>query len=318
MFVFSRFSRYFLDVARQGSIRKASETLHVSASAIDRQILAAEEQLGVPLFERLPSGLKPTAAGELLLTSTGRWKRDFERLQGQIDDLVGLRRGHVRIAVIDALSKGFLPRTIADLRREFPGVSIELNVLDNIAIQGVIQRGEVDFGLMLGPQLSKDILVQSHRDIGLGIVMPPDHELAGIPTMRFSRCVGHPVVAPAEPLALCEQVNALEAATGIELTAAVASNNIQMIKSLIGDGAGIGILTALDVMEEVRARDLCFVPLTDKVLRPIPLALCLGQARQLSHAARLVLDRIEHALLNADLPVGKPQEPEATQTPVTP
>lgn len=302
MFVFSRFSRYFLEVARQGSIRKASETLNVSASAIDRQILAAEEEFGVPLFERLPSGLKPTAAGELLLTSTGRWKREFERVQGQIDDLVGLRRGHVRIAVIDALSKGFLPDVIANMRTDYPGISVELKVLDNIAIQGVIQRSEVDFGLMLAPQVSKDIIVQSHRDIGLGIVVQPDHEFACLASVRFSRCVDHPVVAPAQPLALCEQVNALQAATGVELKPVISTDNIQMIKSLVARGAGIGILTSLDVMEEVQSGTLCFVPLVDKILRPIPLALCVGQARQLSHAARLVLDRIEPALMTLTFP----------------
>ena len=305
MFVFSRFMRYFMEVARQGSIRKASETLHVSASAIDRQILAAEEEFGVPLFERLPSGLKPTAAGELLLTSAGRWTREFERLHAQIDDLVGLRRGHVRIAVIDALSKGFISRTVQEIRRDFPGVTIELKVLENVAVQGAIQRGEVDFGLMLAPQSSKDIIVLNHRDIRLGVITRPDHVLATAGGVRFSRCVEHPVIAPAEPLALCEQVSALEAATGVTLDPVVTSDNIQMIKSLVADEIGVGILTSLDVMEEVRVGEFSFVPLTDSVLRPIPLALCIGQARQLSHAARLLLDRIEHALLQVELPADR-------------
>ncbi len=63
----SRFSHYFLEVARNGSLRKAAEQLHVSASAINRQILQAEEELGIRLFERLPDGMRLTSAGELLL-----------------------------------------------------------------------------------------------------------------------------------------------------------------------------------------------------------------------------------------------------------
>jgi DNA-binding transcriptional LysR family regulator len=305
MFVFSRFMRYFLEVAREGSIRKASETLHVSASAIDRQILAAESELGVPLFERLPSGLKPTAAGELLLTATGRWRREFERLHGQIDDLVGLRRGHVRIAIIDALARGFIARAVRDVRQDFPGITVELKVLDNVDVQGVVQRGEVDFGLMLAPRSSKDIIVQNHRDIVLGVVTQPDHQLAAMPGIRFSRCADYPIVAPAEPLALCDQVNALQAATGVVLSLAISSDNIQMIKSLVKDGVGVGILTSLDAMQEVRLGELTFTPLTDSVLRPMPLALCVGQARQLSHAARLLLGRIEQALLQAEIPADR-------------
>ncbi|ORU02224.1 LysR family transcriptional regulator, partial [Klebsiella pneumoniae] len=51
---FSRFAHYFIAVARCGSLRRAAEQLHISASAINRQILQAEEAFGTPLFERLP------------------------------------------------------------------------------------------------------------------------------------------------------------------------------------------------------------------------------------------------------------------------
>lgn len=93
MFAFSRFLLYFTEVARQGSFRKASEALHVSASSIDRQILRVEQELGMPLFERHPTGLRLTAAGELLLHAANNWKKDFTRVCEQLDDLRGLRRG---------------------------------------------------------------------------------------------------------------------------------------------------------------------------------------------------------------------------------
>lgn len=72
---FSRMLIYFVEVARQGSVRKASEHLNVSASAIDRQILAAEEEIGVPLFNRLPSGMRLTSAGEFLVRGALDWRR---------------------------------------------------------------------------------------------------------------------------------------------------------------------------------------------------------------------------------------------------
>ena len=93
MFAFSRFLLYFTEVARQGSFRKASEALHVSASSIDRQILRVEQELAMPLFERHPTGLRLTAAGELLLHAANNWKKDFTRVCEQLDDLRGLRRG---------------------------------------------------------------------------------------------------------------------------------------------------------------------------------------------------------------------------------
>lgn len=85
--VFSRFLRYFIAVAQQGSIRKASDELNIAASAIDRQILQGEKLLGTQLFERLPTGLRLTTAGELLLSSGIRWTRDLRALTTQIDNL---------------------------------------------------------------------------------------------------------------------------------------------------------------------------------------------------------------------------------------
>ncbi|WP_180350476.1 LysR family transcriptional regulator [Klebsiella pneumoniae] len=62
---FSRFAHYFIAVARCGSLRRAAEQLHISASAINRQILQAEEAFGTPLFERLPDVLDEVQRGQL-------------------------------------------------------------------------------------------------------------------------------------------------------------------------------------------------------------------------------------------------------------
>src|ERR1700678_656678 len=109
------------------------------------------------------------------------------------------------------------------------------------------------------------------------------------------------MVVPAEPLRLCEQVRALEATSGVRMTVAAASDNIQMMKSLIIDGVGIGVLSLLDVMEEVRAGELAFIRITDAILKPLTLALCVAQARQLSAAANVFLARIEQGLSQVEL-----------------
>lgn len=300
MFTFSRFTRYFIEVSKHGSIRKAAEAINVSPSAIDRQLLTAEEALGVPLFERLSTGLRLTAAGELLLASARSWTKDYDRMTSQIDDLVGLRRGHVRVAVVDALSKGFIPRAIRQIRDEYPGVTFEVSVLDNIDIAATIDRGEVDFGLIINPQSTRDIAVRSFIDIMLGFVTTSDHPLARQTETRFSTCLDYPIIAPEEPLALCEQIQVLGAATSISPKPAISSDNIQMIKSFVSEGAGVGILTSLDVMEEVKTGALSFTRISDTVIKPMVLALCVGRARQLSHAARISLDCIEQKLREAE------------------
>lgn len=106
---FSRFAHYFIAVARCGSLRRAAEQLHISASAINRQILQAEEAFGTPLFERLPEGLRMTTAGELLYDNLLRWQKEFRQTRQKFDELQGMKRGSVSVGMVQALAEGASP-----------------------------------------------------------------------------------------------------------------------------------------------------------------------------------------------------------------
>ena len=291
---FSRFLRYFMAVGRHGSIRKAADELNVSASAIDRQILNVEAELGLPLFERLPTGLRLTAAGEMMMASGGQWQHDMTSLRARIEDLRGLKRGHVEIAVIDALAKGAIPETIHAIQQRYPGITVGVKVLENAAVRRAIAGGEADCGILFEPQSYRDLSVRAFVEVVLGFLTPPGHPFGARREARFSACVGERVIAPAEPLMVCQQVAALEGATGVVLDRKAASDNIQMITSLVLQGAGIGILTSLDVITEVRRGLLCFTRISDPLLRPMTLALCTASARTPSYAAALVLGELEN------------------------
>lgn len=292
---FSRFLRYFLAVGRLGSIRKAADELNVSASAIDRQILNVEAEIGMPLFERLPTGLRLTAAGEILMAAGGRWQKSLAEVRAQIEDLRGLKRGHVEIAVIDALAKGVIPAAIQSLQTRYPGITIELKVAANDAVRRMIASGEVDFGVFFGPESYRDITVRAFVDVHLGFITPAGHPFGEQAEARFSACVGSPVVVPSSPLAVHQQIAVLEGTTRITLDRKATSNNIQMITSLVLQGIGIGILTSLDVVTEVRSGALSFTRISDPVLRPMTLALCTAAARPPSYAADIVLGEIQTA-----------------------
>jgi DNA-binding transcriptional LysR family regulator len=292
---FSRFLRYFLAVGRLGSIRKAADELNVSASAIDRQILNVEAEIGMPLFERLPTGLRLTAAGEIFMAAGGRWQKSLAEVRAQIEDLRGLKRGHVEIAVIDALAKGVIPAAIQSLQTRYPGITIEMKVAANDQVRRMITSGEVDFGVFFGPESYRDITVRAFVDVHLGFITPTGHPFGEQAEARFSACVGSPVVVPSSPLAVHQQIAVLEGTTRITLDRKATSNNIQMITSLVLQGVGIGILTSLDVITEVRAGLLSFTRISDPVLRPMTLALCTASARPPSYAADIVLGEIQTA-----------------------
>jgi DNA-binding transcriptional LysR family regulator len=290
---FSRFLRYFMAVGRHGSIRKAADELNVSASAIARQILNVEADIGTPLFERLPTGLRLTAAGEIMMGAGSRWQKSMVDIRAQIEDLRGLKRGHVEMAIIDALAKGHIPAAIRAIQERYPGITVGVRVLGNDEVRKAVTSGEVDFGILFEPQTYRDLTVRAFVEVVLGFVAPAGHPLGEKHEARFSACAGTPLIVPAEPLAVGQQIAVLMGATGMEVDRKATSDNIQMITSLVQEGVGIGILSSLDVIAEVQSGLLSFTRISDALLRPMTLALCTNAARTPSYAAGIVLSEIE-------------------------
>jgi DNA-binding transcriptional LysR family regulator len=299
---FSRFLRYFVAVGRLGSIRKAADELNVSASAIDRQILNVEADIGMPLFERLPTGLRLTAAGEIMMAAGTRWQKNMLDVRAQIEDLQGLKRGHVDIAIIDALAKGYIPSIIQSIQSRYPGITFGIKVLGNDEVRLAIASGKVDFGIFFEPQSFRDITVRAFADVVLGFVTPVGHPFALRREARFSACVGSPLIVPAEPLAVSQQIAVLGGISDVVLDQKVTSDNIQMITSLVLQGMGIGILTSLDIITEVKRGLLSFTRISDAILRPMTLALCTASARTPSYAAGLALGEIENSFAQLSYP----------------
>ncbi|GBR50730.1 LysR family transcriptional regulator [Neokomagataea thailandica NBRC 106555] len=290
---FSRFLRYFIAVAQHQSIRKASESLRISASAIDRQILQGEQTLGTPLFERLPTGLRLTTAGEMLLDQAKRWSKELDSYLIQIDDLKGLRRGSVNIMIPNAMTRGFMPKLIRNLRISHPGIVVNIFVRNSKDIGPALARGEADLAILFDPGNVRDLIVRSYIEFPLGFITPPEHPLADKKHARFSACMEYDIIAPALPLALRRKIDVLEIETGITMNEVLSSDSIDMIKSMISKNYGISIMSYADVMEEVEENKISFTHISNEKLTPLTAALCVDRSRTLSSAARLLLQKIE-------------------------
>ena len=117
---FSTQIRYFLEVARTGSVSQAAARLHVAASAVSRQVGKLEDQLGCALFERRARGMAPTDAGELLMAYVRAGSEDAERVMEQVRGLAGFSARRVRVACTEGFAAGFMPEVIAGFRRSHP------------------------------------------------------------------------------------------------------------------------------------------------------------------------------------------------------
>jgi len=188
--------RYVDMVARTGSIRGAAELLAITSTALNRRILALEEELGVPVFERLPRGVRLSSAGEILIHHIRAQLSDMERVRSQIADLAGARRGHVSIACSQALLPYFLPEQITRYRKEHPGVTFGVYLRDRTAAEQAIVDHEADLALVFEPVRLSEIETILTVPQPIYGVMSEDHPLASHETLRLKECLMHPVALP--------------------------------------------------------------------------------------------------------------------------
>ena len=120
--------KYFAAVARSGSLRHAAEVFDIAPSAISRQIALLESRLAVTLFERSSRGMTLTEAGKVLLDFVDDGERRVGALSQRLDDLSALRRGTVRLAVVEATAHDFLPRILERFSRLHPGIEFRVSV----------------------------------------------------------------------------------------------------------------------------------------------------------------------------------------------
>ena len=139
--------RYFLAVAKTGSLSGAARRLGVNHSTVFRRIGAFETELGVRLFERLPSGYLLTQAGEEMREGALRVEDEIASLSRKVTGQDLRLSGMIRVTTLDMLAFGLLPRHLANFRTVYPGIEVEL-IVGNATLN--LNRREADIALRVG------------------------------------------------------------------------------------------------------------------------------------------------------------------------
>jgi DNA-binding transcriptional LysR family regulator len=221
----------FIDaIARSGSIRKAAETLAITSTALNRRVLAMEDELGVQIFERLPRGVRLSTAGELLIHHIRAQVSDLERVKSQIADLAGERRGHVSIACSQALLPYFLPEQIAVYRREHPAVTFSVRLRDRDAAEQALTDHSADIALVLEPVRFASFHTLMTVSQPVCAVMAEDHPLTARETLRLRDCVGWPIGLPSATYGVRHLIDAALMRASFQLQPVIESDSFEFLR----------------------------------------------------------------------------------------
>ena len=288
--------RYLVEIVRLGSIRRASARLNVASSAINRQVLRLERDLGTRIFDRLPSGMRLTPAGELLLQHVRGTLQDFDRLLAEMDGLQGIRSGHVSVAALDSLLVSFVPRALEQVSRRYPVVTFTALAAAPAAVLTAVAAGEVEIGLTFVMPTTLPLQLLASAPTPLGCVMAPDHPLAGRKSISFAALEPYPVNFQTDSLPAPTDAHGEFAAFRNRATARFTSNSIELQRAVLRSGLAVACLTRLGFQRELASGALVWVPLASAQLRQLRIGLFVAQRRTLTPAAALVVTTLTRQL----------------------
>jgi DNA-binding transcriptional LysR family regulator len=290
-------------VARAGSIRKAAEDAGLTASALNRRISRFEDEFGGQIFERLARGVRLNPAGELILQHYRAQRSDMARVQSQVADLSGVRRGHVSIACSQALLPYFLPEQISRYRHEHPGVTFSVIVRDRSRAEAELAAFKCDLALVFEPVVMVDFEIVARCPQPVCAVMAADHPLAQKPELRLRDCLNHPHVAPSAEYGVRSLLDGAAKTIGRQVSPVVETESFELIRHYVQTEQTIGFQIPIG-LDPQRQSGLVIRPISERDVAPGVLLLGQQRGRSLPVASfrfamqlgRSLEDRVAHGM----------------------
>lgn len=167
--------KYFLTVARCEHVTEAAGKLHVTQSSLSKTIQRLEDDLGVPLFDRIGRKLRLNDFGRTFLQRTQKALFELEQGKREIADLSNPDQGTLQLAVTTAST---LPGILREFRKNKPDIQFHVQMVSLENMSRLLQRGEVDFCLSSPPIEGDDIECQILYDDPIVVAVPMGHRYA--------------------------------------------------------------------------------------------------------------------------------------------
>ena len=243
-------------IAETGSFTACGKKLHVSQSAISRQILLLEDELGEPLFLRVGRQVRMTPAAESLVQLGQRVFLDVRETVGSITDRTRELRGTLRLSGGMTVCLYVFPPLLKHLRRVHPNLDVRLTVaLAGRSVQE-IRGGRVDAGLLTLPVQETDLVTVPALREELLLVTAPTHQLARRRKVQAKELAGLPFILFEAGSATRKVIDNFFASQSIEPTIVMDTENVEIIKAMVKPGLGVGIVPYQAVAREVKAGQL--------------------------------------------------------------
>lgn len=256
--------RVFHAAAKAGSFTHAAEALHLSQSAVSRQVSALEHDVGVPLFHRHARGLVLTEQGDLLYRTAHEVLMKLETVKARLTEATDKPSGLLRVTTTVGLGTGWLTERVKEFLDLYPEIQLQL-ILANEELDLTLR--EADCAIRLRQPQQPDLIQRRLFTVHLHVFAAPSYlERYGTPT-SVAELDNHRVVTFGEPVPqFLAGLNALETAgkaNGDRRAPTLQINDLMSIRKVVKRGVGIAMLP--DYMAD---KDSGLVPILPEIEAP--------------------------------------------------
>ena len=243
-------------IADTGSFTAAGEKLHVSQSAISRQILLLEEELGEPVFHRIGRRIRITAAGESLLQLSHRVFQDLQETVSSISDKQESLSGTMRLVGGMTVCLYVFPALLAEVRRVHPHLDLKVTVGSAERSIAMLRAGGGDLGMITLPVEATDLVSVPVLEEELLLITYPAHPLAKKKSILPADLDRQDFVLFETGSITRRLVESFFARESVEPEIIMETENVEIIKAMVRSGLGISIIPSQAAAADVRAGQL--------------------------------------------------------------
>ncbi|MGD2119148.1 MAG: LysR family transcriptional regulator [Chromatiales bacterium] len=247
--------KVFQAVAQASSFTRASEQLHLSQPAVSLQVKQLEDNVGMALFERIGKKVFLTEAGEAIYDCSKTISEILSDTDEIIDNLKGLRRGRLNIAVATTASY-FVTRMLAEFAKTYPEITVSLDVTNRQSLLQQLERNERDLVIMGEPPKDRDLKSQAFMDNPLIVIAHPGHPCANRKKVPISELKNQHFVSRESGSGTRAAIQRFLNAKGVEFDFTMEMTSNEAIKQAVAAGLGLGIVSKHTVELELSSGKL--------------------------------------------------------------
>lgn len=286
----------FVTIARAGSFTRAADELGISQPAVSRRIDLLENELGMPLFDRVHSGARLTAAGEAFLPHATRTLAAIRDGTAAVHALSAGDRGTIVLALVGTLAGTELTGKLRAFRDTHPDVRLHLRTARSAEISTLVQLGEASLGLRYFSDPSEAIESVHVHSEELAVVCAAESDLAHIPDvtvehLRDAVWVGFPAGSGSSGEPFTRVLQQTLARAGLDDHELLAIDSLTAQKRLIEAGFGIGLLPVSSIDEELRLGTLAVLDVGE-LRTSVPVILIHRRDGYLSPATQRLIETL--------------------------